>query len=314
MSEPVIEVLASDIAAFARGNTGVDYVHRFEAGAAGPVVMVNALTHGNELCGAYALMRLFEHDIRPRRGTLILSFANVAAYERFDPDNPGASRFVDEDFNRLWSPEVLDGPRDSHELRRAREYLPFVLESDFLLDIHSMQGASQPVMLCGTAPRGKALAGEVGVPVDIVADAGHRAGARMRDHGEFGAAEGKRTALLVECGQHWLESTVAVANEVTFRFLLATGAIDQADAAPHLGRPPPPQRVIKVSGPVTIESEEFAFVEDYQGLEIIPEAGTVIGHDGAEPVTTPYDECVLIMPSKRLRRGQTAVRFGRIVG
>ncbi len=128
------------------------------------------------------------------------------------------------------------------------------------------------------------------------------------------SANGKRTALLVECGQHWLESTVAVAIEVTFRFLLATGAIDQADAAPHLGRPPPPQRVIEVSGPVTIESDEFAFVEDYQGLEIIPEAGTVIGHDGAEPVTTPYDECVLIMPSKRLRRGQTAVRFGRIVG
>jgi hypothetical protein len=28
-------------------------------------------------------------------------------------------------------------------------------------------------------------------------------------------------------------------------------------------------------------------------------------------VRTPYDECVLIMPSRRLLPGQTAVRLGR---
>jgi hypothetical protein len=39
----------------------------------------------------------------------------------------------------------------------------------------------------------------------------------------------------------------------------------------------------------------------------------VIGHDGAQAVTTPYDNCVLIMPSMRLRKGETAVRLGRIV-
>ena len=56
-----------------------------------------------------------------------------------------------------------------------------------------------------------------------------------------------------------------------------------------------------------------AFVEEYQGLEVIPEAGTVIANDGDEPVRTPYDDCVLIMPSRRLVPGQTAVRFGRFV-
>ena len=34
---------------------------------------------------------------------------------------------------------------------------------------------------------------------------------------------------------------------------------------------------------------------------------------GDVPVATPYDHCVLIMPSKRLQRGQTAVRLGRFV-
>ena len=42
-------------------------------------------------------------------------------------------------------------------------------------------------------------------------------------------------------------------------------------------------------------------------------AGTVMAHDGEEPIVTPYDDCVLIMPSRRRQRGQTAVRFGRYI-
>ena len=68
---------------------------------------------------------------------------NVAAYTRFDPVNPVVSRYVDEDFNRVWSAEVLDGPRDSVELRRAREVRPLVDTVDLLLDIHSMQNATR---------------------------------------------------------------------------------------------------------------------------------------------------------------------------
>ena len=121
MSDPALELLPIDIEAYRNGNTGIDYIHRFNSGQPGPNVLINALTHGNEVCGAHALAVLFENDIRPQRGSLTLSFANVAAYQSFDADNPGASRFVDEDFNRLWSDEILDGPRQSVELTRARE-------------------------------------------------------------------------------------------------------------------------------------------------------------------------------------------------
>ena len=75
----------------------------------------------------------------------------------------------------------------------------------------------------------------------------------------------------------------------------------------------PQQRFIEVSGPITIESEGFRFVEDYRGMEVIPEAGSVIAYDGGREVTTPYDNCVLIMPSRRLSPGASAVRLGRFV-
>ncbi|MEP2545412.1 MAG: succinylglutamate desuccinylase, partial [Alphaproteobacteria bacterium] len=52
----------------------------------------------------------------------------------------------------------------------------------------------------------------------------------------------------------------------------------------------------------------------YRGLETIAKAGTVLGYDGDDPVVTPHDDCVLIMPSRRLNRGGTAVRLARVVG
>ncbi len=149
-----IELEAPDIAPYRAGNTGIDYVTTLDSGRGGPHVMLSALVHGNEICGAVALDFLFREAVRPRIGKLTLAFVNVAAYQSFDPQDPGAARFVDEDFNRLWSPAVLEGTRDSAELRRARELRPIVDEVDFLLDIHSMQHATAPLMMAGPLPKG----------------------------------------------------------------------------------------------------------------------------------------------------------------
>jgi predicted deacylase len=310
---PAIELTAPDISAY-RGNTGIDYVTTFDSGRPGPHVLVNALTHGNEICGAIALDHLFREDFRPARGRLTLSFANVAAYRRFDPGNPGASRFVDEDFNRLWDDATLDGRRMSAELARARALRPVVESADLLLDIHSMQQATAPLMLAGLTDKALALARRVGVPELIVRDAGHAAGRRMRDHAGFGDPAAPQNALLVECGQHWERRAAAVAIDTAERFLAATGILAEGAAAAILARAAPPQRVITVTDAVTIESDDFRFAADYRGLEVIAESGTVIATEGDRTIRTPYDDCVLIMPSRRLIRGQTAVRLGRFTG
>jgi predicted deacylase len=92
-----IEIRPPELAPFRHGNTGVDYVHIFDSGRAGPTVMLQALTHGNEFAGAIALIDLLRDGLRPQRGRLIVAFANVAAFARFDFDDPDASRYVDED-------------------------------------------------------------------------------------------------------------------------------------------------------------------------------------------------------------------------
>ena len=306
-----IELSPPDISAYRRGNTGVEYVTRFDSGAAGPHVLITALVHGNELCGAIALDFLFKSGIRPRHGILTLAFCNIAAFSNFDRAKPTASRFVDEDFNRLWSPEVLDGSRRSVELARARELRPVVAAADYLLDIHSMQHATAPLLLCGPLEKGRRFARDIGYPEIVVSDEGHAAGRRMRDYVDFGNPASQRNSLLIECGQHWEKTSADVAKEMVLRFLAHFRMLEPAVITQHLPKPPPPQKIIEVTEAVTIRSESFRFDADYKGLEVIPRRGTEIARDGDKPVLTPYDECVLIMPSRRLTKGQTAVRLGR---
>jgi hypothetical protein len=139
MAEPTprFDVLPRDLSPYRRGNTGIDYVHRFESGRPGPHVLVNALTHGNEFCGMVAATHLLDSGVRPLIGTLTVSFANVAAYESFDPARPLDSRQLVHNLNRIWSSAWLDGAEDSPELRRARELRPAVAAADHILDIHS---------------------------------------------------------------------------------------------------------------------------------------------------------------------------------
>jgi predicted deacylase len=308
-----VELTPPDIEPYRKGNTGVDFVHRLESGRPGPHVGITAIVHGNEPCGAIALDWLLQSAVRPKTGTLTLAFANTEAYARFDPADPNATRWIDEDLNRVWSVAVLDGPRQSAELRRARQLRPVIDEIDILLDIHSMQHPTDPLMLAGPLPKGRTLARVVGIPAVVVSDAGHAAGRRLRDYGGFADPTSAKNALLVECGQHWQAEAGPHAIETALRFLRATGIVDAAAGADFLAaRPAPaPQRMIEVTEAVTIETDSFAFAEPYRGLETIPAAGTPIATDGNRTVRTPYDNCVLIMPSKRLWPGQTAVRLGR---
>ncbi|BBK42151.1 succinylglutamate desuccinylase [Allostella vacuolata] len=310
-----IEIQPVDIAPYRQGNTGIDYAWTFDSGRPGPHVMVNAVIHGNELCGAIAVDFLFREQVRPKAGKLTLVFCNVAAYLSFDTARPTASRYVDEDMNRVWTPDVLDGPRTSVELARARELRPLIDTVDQLLDIHSMQHATAALSLAGLTRQGLALAKAVAVPELVVCDEGHKAGKRLRDYGDFGIDGHQRAALLVECGQHWERSSADVAMASTLRFLRLFDIVDDAFVARHLpAAAPAPQQIVEVTEAVTITGDSFSFVEPFIGLEVIEKAGTPLGRDGDRWIVTPYDRCILIMPTRRLTKGNTAVRLGRFVG
>lgn len=230
-TNPPIELSPVDIEPWRHGNTGIDWVHVLDSGKPGPTVLVQALTHGNELCGAIALDGFLQQRVSPLKGRLILVFANVEAYARFDPRNPNASRCVDEDLNRVWGDDQLFGSRDSVELRRARQLQPLVDASDQVLDLHSMSEPCAPLMVCGKVDKNAQFARQLGLPELLMLDTGHPAGLRMVDRGGFGDPASPKRALLIECGQHWERSSADVAHDALSRFLALTGMVSPQWAA-----------------------------------------------------------------------------------
>jgi predicted deacylase len=309
-----VDVALPDLSRWAAGNAGVPYVWRFGDDGATPRVLVQALTHGNEVCGAIALDWLLRSGFRPAQGALTLVFANTAAYQTFDAGDPFASRCLDEDFNRIWDAAVLDGSRGSRELTRARELRPFYDRTDFLLDLHSMTDPCPAMVLSGRRRKGRDLAFALGMPQYVVVDAGHQAGRRLRDYAQFDDPLDTRNALLVECGQHWEAATPIVAQQVMLRFLQHFEMLDRAFIDAHVDAGElPAQQTIAITDVVTIETNAFAFAGPVAGMMCIAHGDTLIARDGEREIRTPHDDCVLIMPTRRPRKGETAVRLGRYV-
>lgn len=306
-----VRLAAPDIGRWVEGNTGIPGFTTRRSGLPGPHVLMLGLSHGNEIAGAVALDRLLSAELAPTRGRLSFGFVNLAAFERFDPRQPTLSRFIDEDINRVWDESVLDGPRCSAELERAREIRPMIETADAVLDLHSMLWPSDPLMLCGETERGRALAAGIGTPELVVGDRGHASGRRILDYARFSATGSPFVANLVEAGQHWQPDTVGT--------MLATvaGLLRHFDMAPaHVLLPPTapcPQRFAEVTRAVTATTSNFAFVQPWRGGDVVPRQNTLIALDGAAEIRTPYDNCLLVMPSLRPSRGHTAVRLARFV-
>jgi predicted deacylase len=300
-----IEISPPDIEPYRRGNAGVEFVHVLDSGRPGPSAMIQALTHGNEFCGAIALDALLREKFRPAKGRLVLAFANVAAYARFTPVDPDRSRYIDEDYNRVWADDVLLGTADSAELRRARELRRFVDAADLLLDLHSMHEPCRPIMVCGKSDKSVALARRMGAPADLLLDTGHPSGLRMIERGAFSDPRSARSAVLIECGQHWAKSSVDVAIDAVWRFLAVAGMAERRFDRVE-------QRLIRVTQAVVANTMDFRFASPWKGLEVVPKAGSIVATDGDTVWKTPYDDCVLVMPSlAHLKPGTTMVRLGR---
>jgi predicted deacylase len=306
LPEFAVRITAPDIRPWIAGNVGLPGFTSFRGPNPGPHVAVVAIMHGNEISGAILLDRLLRDGIRPLRGTLTLGFANLAAFARFDPAQPTASRFVDEDLNRVWDVDVLDGPRETCELLRARELRRLFDTADVVLDLHSMLWPSDPLMLCGSTAKGRQMAEMIGAPDLIVADEGHVSGRRLIDYEPFSDPGTAQVANLIEAGQHWLPDTVAMAERVTLSLLHQHGMIV---APASLSQTAP--SVAEVSHVVTAVTSSFAFVQTYRGGDVIEKRNTLIAMDGTTEIRTPYDNCLMVMPSLRPSRGHTAVRLAR---
>jgi len=304
---PVLEVLPRDLSAYREGNVGIDYVHRFESGRPGPHVLINALTHGNEICGMVAATHLLDTGVRPRIGTLTISFANVEAYESFDAERPFESRQLVHNLNRIWSAGELDGTAQSPELQRARVLRPVVAAADHILDIHSTSQDVEPFWVYPAYPRNAHVAQAIGrPPVHLVMPDGLGTGTPLIQHGRHGLVDGAGTALVVECGQHFLQSSADMATAAAMDFLAYFGLVDAVADRPAPG----PQRRYQLLETCLVRTPEFRFARPVQGFETFAD-GELIATDGPHEIRALGNECTVLMPTREPIVGREAVYLTR---
>ena len=311
-NEYPVEITGPDISCYKKVGTGPNYIVTIDSGFSGPHVMVSAIVHGNEPCGAIANDWFLKHDFRPLKGKISLGFMNIEAYEAFDTDNPNKTRWVDEDFNRLWGPGVLEDHtrKKTYEFHRANEVKEMISSVDFLLDIHSMQTPSVPLMMAGMFKKGVEFAKKVGMEISIISDSGHKEGMRLRDYNLFSNEQSKKNALLVECGQHWETSSKKMAIKTLIKFLRSFKIMKEEFGFEYLSENLNDKftHILKVEKIVTINTNNFVFEKNWIGFEKLKK-GTIVARDGNKIISAPFDETFLIMPTKRFIKGKTAVRL-----
>ncbi len=306
---PALEVLPRDLSAYRAGNTGIDYVHRFESGQPGPHVLINALTHGNEICGMVAATYLLDQGVRPKIGTLTISFAHVEAYEAFRQDDPFANRQIVHNLNRIWSDEWLDGPQDSPELRRARILRPVVAVADHILDIHSTSEDVVPFWVYPDYPRNGDAALAIGalgrVTTHLVMPSGLGSGTPLIQHGRHGQADSNAgVAMVVECGQHFKQAAADVATATALDFLAHFGLIDAPEPAPAR---PAPQRRLALLQTRMVQTPEFRFARSLKGFDVFAKDELIATDGDAGEIRAPCDDCTIMMPARVPIVGREAV-------
>ena len=311
----LIEIHPRDLSPYRRGNTGVDYVHTFDSGHSGLHVMVNALTRGNELCTMGALCHVLDHDVRPRRGKLTLSFANIAAYETFDAADPAASAFLDVNLNRVWSDDILDGDGLEREVARARAMRPIVRRVDAVLDLlatpilRDPRGWREPPLLAyGAKPPARNIATAMQFPQHQIetkpSAIGEVHSGLLYEYGRFGDPSSPAVGFLAECGPHFSHRAESTAINVALRFLKACRVIDTEVPAPA-ELDPGDGRIRRYSDLLTpvAATDAFRFVGDFRGYETFSK-GDLIALDGGQELRAPYDNCVLILVAADIKSGR----------
>jgi predicted deacylase len=182
-----------------------------------------------------------------------------------------------------------------------------VAAADHILDIHSTSQDVEPFWVYPSYERNAQVALAIGrPPVHLVMPSGLGSGTPLIQHGRHGLADSQSVAVVVECGQHFLQSAADMATAVTLDFLAHFGLI-----AASLGRPAPQaQRRFELLETCMVRTPDFRFTRPLQGFETFAK-GELIATDGAHEIRALCGDCTVFMPTRTPIVGREAVYLTR---
>ncbi len=261
----------------------------------GPVSIIMAGNHGNEVCGIEAFKNVIP-SLSIEKGTVIFILGNLKAIKR-------NVRFTEFNLNRAFLPatEYSIEIKKTYEYKRAQKIKEVFNQGDALLDIHSTLNPSEPFIICEE----NALEIVSYFPKEF----------KRIVHGfddiEPGATDGymlskKQIGICVECGQHNDINALKIATTAIFSFLNQRGHISTHKSDFVVNR-----EIIRMNFLYRTKTSSFKLSHQFFNFERITK-NTLIGTDGCEEIMAPED-CVIVFAHNRDGKSEEAFLLGTIV-
>ena len=113
-------------------------------------------------------------------------------------------------------------------------------------------------------------------------------------------------SVVVECGQHFLQSSSDLAINVAKDFIAHFGLIQRDAAAPAKA----PQQRFELLQTWVVKHADFRFARPLVGFETFAK-GELVANDGGEELRAPCDDCTILMPTREPIVGREGVYLSR---
>ena len=239
----------------------------------GPTITIIAGTHGDEVCGIKAFKKVIP-NLKLKKGKVYFILGNLKAIKL-------NKRQYQSNLNRMYKDDSLidEKTKQSYEYQRSREIMPYLNDSEALLDIHSaMIKDSIPFAICEKPFIDIAKV----LPIKTIAT-GFTA---MEPGGTDGYmfSQGK-VGMCIECGNHISDLSDYNAIEAIYSFLNYFDMI-------YL----PIQKTANVYF-IYKTKNNFKPIKYFKDFEPI-EKGSLIGYDGDKKVLAQKNGFVLFVISR----------------
>jgi succinylglutamate desuccinylase len=255
----------------------------------GPISVVLAGVHGNEVCGIEAFERLLP-SLHIASGTVFFVVGNPRAIKE-------NVRYTEANLNRMFknNGELSSAEKRSYEYRQAQFIKKYLVQADALLDVHASRTRRSRRFVI-SEPNAERMAKFL--PFDLVVSGLDRVQAGGTDY--YMNKKGK-IGLCIECGYLGDPRSTDVAVKSILSFLAARGHIRGVLRSRK-------QEHVRMERMYVAAHDNFTLSKRFSDFERITR-GQVIGTDGGKSIRAEKDGVILFAGSRK-RAGEEAFLLG----
>ncbi len=275
---------------------GLENIITIDSNKKGPVVTIMGGVHGNEPCGVDAI-NMLKDSLKIKNGKVHLIFGNPRAIEN-------NVREMELNLNRSFRDDknMSDFEKGTYEYARSRKIMPYLDESDVLLDIHSTSAkGTPPFIICSE----KSMEIAKYFPYDYVCDGFDNFHSGSTD---YYMSKNRKIGICIECGYHKDVGAKKLSMECVENLLDLLGMVENKSKHNINSN----QNKLIARSIYKTKTNEFVLTKDFANFEEIKK-GQHIATDGVEKIFSDKDQVILFAHNRDKSKQEGFLLLGSVI-